>query len=108
MNLSIAATLAQLALPPSITLEPGTTNCAAIIAVYNGFGLLNSDITIHTPHGPVVLRYTTTIASQPGDTTSADRAQIMDLPEGLAAVPMELEILETQTGRICLVRYIGG
>jgi hypothetical protein len=103
-----ALILAQLALPPSITLEPGTATCAAVIAVYNGFGLLNGDTTLDTPHGPVALRYTTTLPSQPGDPASADRAQVIALPDGLAAVPMEIEIMETQTGRICLVRYVGG
>jgi hypothetical protein len=100
---------AEVATPrPRVTLEPATAHCFAVLAVENRFGMYNATETLQTPHGPVSVRYTTTPSITVGDPDSADTAEVVALPDGVVADPDRIEIMETDTGRICLVRYLGG
>jgi hypothetical protein len=89
--------------------DPGAGDAwFARVTVQNLRGVYNRTETHDTAHGPVALSYTTTLPSQVNDPASADSACIVDMPEGVAAYPVCIEIMELETGEIFLFQYLGG
>ena len=101
----------EYAQPPRVTIyhdpPPGAAWYARAV-VENRIGMYNRATTHETAHGPVTVQYWTTIPSAVGDPSSADRACVVSLPPGVVAVPECVEIMETESGEMFLLRYIGG
>jgi hypothetical protein len=79
----------------------------AVIEVRNIFGLYHGVETHETQHGPVSVEYKTTVAHAVNDPASADTACVVALPDGVVAVPMCVDVLEQETGRIALMIFEG-
>jgi len=80
----------------------------ARVTVQNLRGVYNRTEHHETAHGPVALSYTTSLPSQVNDPASADTACIVDMPEGVAAHPQCIDIMELESGEILLFQYLGG
>jgi len=110
-GVAVAAVLAATVAWPQMTrmwVEPGDVDCFAYVAIHNRIGTYNAIERLQTEAGEVWVRYRTTPPHKPGDPDSADFASIEHLPDGVIAEPMEMQIMETEVGRICLVRWLGG
>lgn len=102
--LAIAATPA-LAWPERMSLLPSNGACFAIIAIENRMGRYTAVETLETEHGPVSISYET-IGGH--NATDHDLVDVVDLPDGVAADPMFIELPDGETGFICLMEYLGG
>ena len=80
----------------------------ARMQVENKRGVYNVTKAYPTEHGPVTLRYRTSAPSTPGDPNSADEVCVMDLPEGVSADPICMDVLEQETGTVFLYVWMGG
>jgi hypothetical protein len=105
----ILATLA-LALPAQadtsrMWIEPGASPCFAFVMIVNRYGMYNEAETLQTSLGPVVLHYET-IGGH--NATDADQVDVVSLPDGVMADPMHMDLPDGETGRICLMEWIGG
>jgi hypothetical protein len=110
-GVAVAAILAATAAWPQMTrmwIEPGDVDCFAYVAIHNRIGTYNAVERLQTEAGEVWVRYRTTPPHKPGDPDSADFVSVEHLPDGVIAEPMEMQIMERETGRICLVRWLGG
>ena len=76
--------------------------------IRNLFGRYDLTRIYATAHGPVSISYATTTPSAANDPASADRSCVTELPDGVAASPMCIDILERESGSIYLFVYIGG
>ena len=98
-------------LPDRVTVHhdpaPGDAWFARMV-VQNLRGIYDRTTPYDTSHGPVTLRYVTTIPSKVGDPASADEVCVMDLPEGVAAVPICMDVMEEESGTVFLFEYLGG
>ena len=74
----------------------------------NQNGVYHATETLDTAHGPVSVRYSTTIANKRNDPASADSACVVALPDGVVAVPECLDVMEQETGQIFLMQWNGG
>ena len=106
----LAATLAIAATPALAGLERMTLNtsdgaCFAIIAIENRMGRYTAIETLDTEHGTVSVSYET-IGNH--NATDHDLVEVVDLPDGVAADPMFIELPDGETGFICLMEYLGG
>jgi hypothetical protein len=79
--------------------------CFAVVVVVNSYGVYNADETLETDHGAVVVNYDTIGGHNKVD---ADLVKVMSLPDGVTADPMELALPDGETGRICLLEWLGG
>ena len=93
-----------------ITLRPAPPGAAhfATVHVENRFGIYNETVSLPTQHGPVQVKYTTTIPSARHDPASADRACVISAPANVIASPWCLDVMEDDTGEILLIWYVGG
>lgn len=80
-------------------------HCFAVVVIENRLGTYNRDETLATDHGAVVVNYTTVGGHQPGDD---DQVSVVSLPDGVMADPMHIALPDGDTGRICLLEWIGG
>lgn len=102
--LAIMATSAQ-AQDSRLSLAGSAGHCFAVVVVENRAGLYNRDEALATIHGAVVVRYQTVGRH---NATDADQVQVVSLPDGVMADPMEMALPDGDTGRICLMEWIGG
>ena len=91
--------------PPRMSLSGPAGICFAVVVIENRLGVYNEDETLQTDHGPVVLHYHTVRGHQPGDD---DEIAVVSLPDGVTADPMEMALPDGETGRVCLMEWIGG
>lgn len=89
---------------PRMSLAGPDGHCFAVVLIENRAGSYNRDETLETPHGTVVVNYRTVGGHQPG---ADDQVQVMELPDGVTAVPMRMDLPDGDTGRICLMEYLG-
>jgi hypothetical protein len=88
-----------------MSLEPGTGTCFAFVVIENRAGVYIRDETLQTARGPVVLHYQTVGGH---NATDFDLVDVVSLPDGVMADPVHLDLPDGQTGRICLMEWIGG
>jgi hypothetical protein len=113
--LCLAATIATPALaetqPDRVTVHhdpaPGDAWFARMV-IENRKGMYNRTTAYPTSHGDVTLEYVTTTPSKVGDPASADEVCVMDLPEGVAAFPICMDVMEEESGTVFLFEYLGG
>ncbi len=79
--------------------------CFAVVVVVNRYGVYNADETLETDHGAVVVNYDTIGGHNAID---ADLVKVVSLPDGVTADPMEMALPDGETGRICLLEWLGG
>ena len=91
--------------PHRMTLHPGDGMCFATVSIENRVGIYHNVETLETEHGPVSIRYET-IGNH--NATDHDLVDVVDLPAGVAANPMHLDLPDGETGYICLMEYLGG
>ncbi len=90
---------------PRMSLEPGTGSCFAFVVIENRLGVYIRDETLETERGPVVLHYET-IGGH--NATDCDLVDVVSRPAGVTAEPVHLELPVWETGRDCLMEWIGG
>ena len=90
---------------PRMALHPGDGACFAMISIDNRFGVYNETERLETEHGTVSIRYETVGGH---NATDHDLVDVMDLPAGVAANPMHIDLPDGETGYICLMEYLGG
>lgn len=90
---------------PRMALNGPSGPCFAVISVVNSFGSYNADETLATDHGAVVVNYDTIGGHNALD---ADLVKVVSLPDGVTADPMEMALPDGETGRICLLEWLGG
>ena len=101
----LAAPVLSDAVSPRMSLEGLTDQCFAVVVIENTVGVYIRNETLETKHGPVVINYTTVGGHNAVD---ADLIEVLALPAGVAAVPMHMALPDGETGRICLIEWIGG
>jgi hypothetical protein len=99
-----APVLSDLA-PSRMSLEGPTDQCFAVVVIENRLGVYIRDETLETDHGAVVVHYQTVGGHNAVD---ADLIDVLALPDGVAADPMHMALPDGETGRICLMEWIGG
>lgn len=107
---AVACSAALIAIPasaqePRMSLDGPSGMCFAVVVIENRLGAYNRDETLQTEHGPVVLHYHTVRGHQPGDD---DEITVVSLPDGVMADPMQMALPDGQTGRVCLMEWLGG
>ena len=105
----LAAVIALLATPVAagwerMSLIPGEGPCFALVAIENRMGRYNAVEALETEHGDVSIRYET-IGNH--NATDHDLVDVVDLPPGVAANPMHIDLPDGDTGYICLMEYLG-
>ena len=88
-----------------MTVEPGEGDCFATVRIVNLNGWYTQVDTLETEHGPVSISYRTVGGHGPG---MDDRIEVVSLPEGVFARPMDAEIVDGQSLAVCLFEYVGG
>ena len=90
---------------PRMSLDGPSGTCFAVVVIENRLGVYNRDETLDTGLGPVVLHYHTVRGHQPGDD---DEITVLSLPDGVTADPMRMDLPDGETGRVCLMEWLGG
>jgi hypothetical protein len=93
---------------PRMQMTAGDAACFAIVRIENRHGWYNEVETLPTEFGPVAIRYRTVGSHTAGSAANADKVAVEILPPGVLAMPMQMDILDGDTGTICLREYIGG
>ena len=88
-----------------MSLEGPTGTCFAVVVIENRYGVYIRDEVLDTPRGPVVMRYVTVGGH---NATDFDLVDVLSLPDGVMADPVHLDLPDGQTGRVCLMEWIGG
>jgi hypothetical protein len=88
-----------------MSLTPGTASCFAVVSIENRAGTYNADEALETIHGPVVLHYETIGGHNALD---ADEVSVVSLPDGVVAEPSFMALPDGETGRVCLLEWVGG
>jgi hypothetical protein len=88
-----------------MTIAPGTGTCFAVVVIENRMGVYIRDEVLDTSRGPVVMRYVTVGGH---NATDADKIDVVSLPDGVMADPVQLDLPDGETGRVCLMEWIGG
>lgn len=88
-----------------MTLDGPSGHCFAVVVIENRVGLYTRDETLETVHGAVVINYHTVGGHNAID---ADQVQVIALPDGVMAEPMRMDLPDGDTGRICLMEWLGG
>lgn len=89
---------------PRMSLSGPTGSCFAVVVIENRAGSYNRAESLDTPHGPVVLNYRTVGGHNAMD---ADQVQVLSLPDGVLADPMDMALPDGETGRVCLMEFLG-
>lgn len=79
--------------------------CFAVIVIENRAGGYHADEKLQTDRGAVVVNYTTVGGHNAQD---ADLVAVVSLPDGVMADPMQMALPDGDTGRICLMEWLGG
>lgn len=87
-----------------MSLHAGDGPCFATIAIENRMGRYNAVETLETEHGDVSIQYET-VGNH--NATDHDLVDVVDLPPGVAANPMHIDLPDGDTGYICLMEYLG-
>lgn len=90
---------------PRMSLLPGDSTCFAVVAVENRFGMYVAVEALETQHGVVSLSYQTIGGHNAAD---HDLVDVVDLPPGVVAIPMHLDLPDGETGFFCLMEYLPG
>jgi hypothetical protein len=90
---------------PRMSLDGPTGGCFAVVVIENRSGVYIRDETLQTDHGAVTLHYHTVGGH---NATDADQVTVVTLPDGVTADPMLMDLPDGQTGRVCLMEWIGG
>ena len=106
----VLAVLAALLAAPAraqtrMTVEEGAGPCFAVIYIVNRVGVYDADETLPTIHGAVTVHYDTVGGH---NATDADLIDVVSLPDGVMADPMRMALPDGETGRICLMEWLGG
>lgn len=88
-----------------MSLLPADGPCFAIVSIENTYGMYRAIETLETEHGPVSIQYHT-IGNH--NATDHDLVDVVDLPPGVAANPMHIDLPDGDTGFVCLMEYLGG
>jgi len=80
----------------------------ARVIVRNFNGAYNRIETLETSKGPVTFQYFTSSGSASNDIPSMDDFFVLDLPSGVVADPMQVQIFELDKETIYLYEYISG
>ena len=108
IRLALAIVLAAtpaIAGPERMTLHPGADGCFAVIAIENRAGRYTAVETLETDYGPVSVRYETVGGHNPQD---HDIVDVVDLPPGVMALPMHIDLPDGETGHVCLMEAVVG
>ena len=109
-HLAAAICLAGPALADStLTLhhDPGPADgWFARIDVYNEPGSSTFTRTLDSEHGPVTVQYDTK-AGTSAAMADSDAVMVLDLPQGIVAVPRVIQATEGQFSQIYLFKYVG-
>lgn len=102
----LACTVAEAGLE-RMTLYPGDGQgaCFAMVVIENRMGRYTAVESLETEHGTVSIRYET-VGNH--NATDHDLVDVVDLPAGVAANPMHIDLPDGETGYICLMQYLGG
>lgn len=87
-----------------MSLVEGRQDCFAMIQIENRYGNYNQSEILQTELGEVVVRYRTVGAHSPGND---DYVEVVELPSGVFARPMRLDIPDGDKGLICLFEPLG-
>mgnify|MGYP007077387089 CR=1 FL=1 len=88
-----------------MTLLPGDGACFAVVSIENRAGRYTAVETLATNHGAVSIRYETVGGHNPED---HDLVDVVDLPSGVSANPMHIDLPDGDTGFVCLMEWQGG
>lgn len=88
-----------------MSLLPGDGPCFAVVAIENRMGRYTAVESLQTKHGTVSIRYETVGGH---NATDFDLVDVVDLPAGVAANPMHIDLPDGETGFVCLMEWMGG
>ena len=88
-----------------MSLQPADGPCFAIVSIDNISGVYNNTEALETEHGVVSIRYETVGGH---NATDFDLVDVVDLPPGVVADPMHLDLPDDEVGFVCLMQYLGG
>jgi hypothetical protein len=88
-----------------MSIDVPTGPCFAVVVIENRAGVYNRDEALQTDQGLVVVRYQTVGGH---NETDADLVDVVSLPDGVMADPMHIALPDGDTGRICLMEWLGG
>ena len=83
-------------------LLPGEGPCFALVSIENRMGRDSAVETLETEHGPEA-NSDETVGKH--NATDHDLVDGMDLPPGVAANPMHIDLPDGATGYVCLMEY---
>lgn len=87
-----------------MSLHPGDGRCFAVVSIENRVGRYTAVESLETEHGIVSIRYETIGGHNPED---HDLVDVVDLPAGVAAAPMHIDLPDGDTGTVCLMEWFG-
>jgi hypothetical protein len=90
---------------PRMVALPGDGDCLARVEIHNLLGTYNATETLDTAAGVVSVRYQTIGGHKPGDD---DTIEVVSLPDGVFARPMQASIRDGDVLVVCLFEYVGG
>lgn len=85
---------------PRMHAVAGDGGCIALIYVENSAGWYHNIETLETPVGDVRVKYETVGGHNPDE---PDVVTVGDLPDGVIAQPMWIDLPDGETGEICLL-----
>ena len=88
-----------------MTLMPADDRCFAIVRIVNKAGVYNNVERLATDKGAVSVQYATVGGHNPED---HDLVDVLELPEGVVAHPLHIDLPDGDIGYICLMVYQGG
>jgi len=91
--------------PGRMSLDGPVDHCFAVVVIENRVGVYHRDEVLETEHGAVLVHYATVGGYKPGDD---DQIDVVSLPDGVMADPMHIDLPDGDTGRICLMEWVGG
>ena len=105
LALLAAPAFSQTGWPKRMHLADGHNGCLAVVVIENKPGRYNAVEVMDVPgHGPVSVEYETIGLHNADD---YDKITVLDLPYGLSAYPMAMDLPDGSVGHICLRPYIG-
>lgn len=87
-----------------MTLHAGEGACFALVGIENRMGRYTAVEALETEHGVVSIRYET-VGNH--NATDHDLVDVVDLPDGVAANPMHIDLPDGETGFVCLMEFSG-
>jgi hypothetical protein len=96
---------AQAGWPKRMHIASGHNDCLYVVVIENKAGRYNAVEVMDVPdHGKIHVEYETIGMHNADD---HDKISVRDLPWGLSAHPMEMDLPDGSVGHICLKEYIG-